>query len=185
MATPLISSPFLGIWRSDVTAQNGGDTTRTCRCGNQNPMPYHLATPLWCQMCIAYERLSLRFSLYTRCRLSGGGRFRWRISSPLLTRHRHFSHCHTKLPALDFRNCRNRTRISGGMGVPLPPVSCHLITFRYAPYPQRCVLLPHCQTAAFSGFSLDWFSGYQQEEDSFVFAVSPFYHALRCYGFES
>ena len=42
-------------------------------------------------------------------------------------------------------------------------------TFRYAPYPQRCALLPHCQTAAFSDFSLDWFSGYQQEEDSFYY----------------
>ena len=51
-------------------------------------------------------------------------------------------------------------------------------TFRYAPYPQRCVLLPHCQTAAFSGFSLDWFSGYQQEEDSFVPAVHPLHEGL-------
>ena len=42
---------------------------------------------------------------------------------------------------------------------------------RIAPYPQRCILLPHCQTAAFSGFSLDWFSGYQQEEDSFVLCM--------------
>ena len=49
---------------------------------------------------------------------------------------------------------------------------------RVAPYPQRCVLLPHCQTAAFSGFSLDWFSGYQQEEDSFVPAVHPLHEGL-------
>ena len=46
------------------------------------------------------------------------------------------------------------------------------------PYPQRHVLLPHCQTAAFSGFSLDWFSGYQQEEDSFVPAVYPLHEGL-------
>ena len=57
------------------------------------------------------------------------------------------------------------------MGEPLPPMSPVLTTFRYAPYPQRCALLPHCQTAAFSDFSLDWFSGYQQEEDSFVSAM--------------
>ena len=30
-----------------------------------------------------------------------------------------------------------------------------------------------CQTIAVSDFSLDWFSGCQQEEDSFVFAVHP------------
>lgn len=48
----------------------------------------------------------------------------------------------------------------------------------FTPYPQRCVLLSHCQTAAFSGFSLDWFSGYQQEEDSFVPAVHPLHEGL-------
>ena len=42
-------------------------------------------------------------------------------------------------------------------------------TSRNAPYPQRCALLLHCQTSAFSDFSLDWFSGYQQEEDSFYY----------------
>lgn len=40
-------------------------------------------------------------------------------------------------------------------------------TLRYAPYPQRRILLPHCQTAAFSAFSLCRFSGYLKEEDSF------------------
>ena len=82
---------------------------------------------------------------------------------------RHFKWSVHNYFTLANRDGGNRTHIFGGMGAPLPPVSYHLITSQYTPYPQRCVLLPHCQTVAFSVFSLDWFSGYQQEEDSFLY----------------
>ena len=61
----------------------------------------HLATGLDCQIYVrSYRKHTPQPHTCILC--SGNRSFRWRISLPLPTRHRHFSHCHTQLSVLEF-----------------------------------------------------------------------------------
>ena len=88
-------------------------------------------TPLLPDVYDPTNAISFTLSTYTCCHLSGGGRFRWRISLPLSAQTKAFQ----LLPypgscrLWTIQNGRNRTCIPGSMCATLPPVCHHCITF--------------------------------------------------------
>lgn len=73
-----------------------GGRTRTYKYGNQNPMPYLLATPLYCQMCmILLTLLASRFPHTLVATSLAEAAFVGGLACPCQLRQKHFSYCPT------------------------------------------------------------------------------------------